>query len=110
MLTDYTNKKVNFFHSKISVKINKNIYSSNTTKIYICSDINNPSANYCLKITSSRNDDKFSINAINTEIIILVKINYNLFTVRSQRISEHSANNRLLFTGSSANDDLFHPA
>ncbi len=73
MLTDYTNKKVNFLHSKISVKINKQIYFNGQSKVYLCSDLNNTSITYCLKIASARNDDKTACNSINTEIIILVK-------------------------------------
>lgn len=71
-MTDYTNKKVNFLHSKISVKIAKTIYIGASSKIYLCSDVNNPSASYCLKIATARNDDKLACNSLNTEIIILV--------------------------------------
>lgn len=72
MMNDYVNKKVNFFHSKIAVKINKKIYSNGCSKIYICSDMSNPTVNYCLKITTVRNDDKLACNSINSEIILMV--------------------------------------
>lgn len=72
-MTDYINKKVNFFHSKISVKINKKIYSNGLSKVYICSDNNNSSVSYCLKIAQARSDDKALCNSINTEILILVR-------------------------------------
>ena len=73
MMTDYINKKVNFLHSKIAVKINKKIYSNGFSKIYLCSDTANPSMTYCLKIASARNDEKAACNSINTEIVVLVQ-------------------------------------
>jgi hypothetical protein len=71
-MSDYFNKKVNFFHSKISVKITKKIYSTNISKVFICSDVNNPLTSYCLKILYARSDDKISCNSMNTEILLLV--------------------------------------
>lgn len=96
MMTDYTNKKVNFLHSKISVKINKQIYFNGQSKIYLCSDLNNQSITYCLKIATARNDDKPSCNSINYEIFNLVffKIYINILNVaKHERKTEHSPNN-----------------
>ena len=72
-MTDLINKKLTFPQSLITIKINQMIYSSQT-KIYLCSDINNYSNAYCLKIMQSRSDDKISSGIINTEIILLVNI------------------------------------
>ncbi len=72
MMTDYLNKKVNFQYSKISVKITKQMYSNTNSKIYLCSNITNPSISYCLKVASARKDDKATSNSINSEIYILV--------------------------------------
>ncbi len=77
MMTDYLNKKVNFEYSKISVKINKKIYFNTASKIYLCSDLNNPQINYCLKIATARSDDKIACNSLSTEIMTMV--NFFLF-------------------------------
>ena len=69
---DLINKKINFQFSKISVKIIKKINNNTNAKVYLCSDINNPSITYCLKVASATKEDKFATNAINTEIVTLV--------------------------------------
>jgi hypothetical protein len=74
MMSDYLNKKVNFNYSKISVKITKQIYLSNTSRIYLCNDLNNSAKTYCLKITSARLDDKPTINSTYSEIATLVNL------------------------------------
>ncbi len=76
MMNDYINKKVNFHNSKISVKIVKLIHYGVSSKIYLCSDINQPSRSYSIKIASARSDDKATCNSLNTEIITLVRYLY----------------------------------
>jgi len=71
-MTDLINKKLTFPQSQITIKIIQMIYSSQT-KIYLCTDANNSSNTYCLKIMQSRSDDKINSGIINTEIILLVK-------------------------------------
>ena len=73
-MTDYINKKVNFTYSKISVKINRQIYYSSSSKVFLCSDLKDNASSYCIKISSARIDDKFTSNCINTEIVTLVRI------------------------------------
>ncbi len=72
MMSDYINKKVNFTYSKIQVKISKQIYFSSTSKIFLCTDVNNTAKTYCLKITSARLEDKPTINSTYSEIATLV--------------------------------------
>lgn len=92
-MTDYLNKKVNFLNSKISVKVNKQIYSNGVSKIFLCSDVNNPSLNFCVKIVTSRSDDKISCNSINTEMLILVNILILFSKVINERQAQHRTNN-----------------
>lgn len=70
-MTDLINKKLTFPQSQITIKINQMIYSAQT-KIYSCSDVNNNSNTYCLKMMQCRSDDKINSGIINTEIILLV--------------------------------------
>lgn len=72
-MTDYINKKVNFVQSKLSVKILKRISSSDYYKYYLCTDANNASTSYIMKIAQVRTDDKASCNLINTELVIQVR-------------------------------------
>jgi hypothetical protein len=91
-MTDFINKKVNFLHTKKSVKITKLIYSNGSSKVFQCIDFNNPSLTYCLKILSARNNDKQIINNINTEIIILVSILFLIIVGlkrKTKRCSDH---------------------
>ncbi len=74
-MTDYLNKKVNFIHAKLCIKINRLIFSKGSSKIYSCCDINNPSINYCIKIVQARSEEKMLCNSINSEILILVILN-----------------------------------
>jgi hypothetical protein len=85
-MTDYLNKKVNFIHAKICIKINKLIFSKGSSKIYSCSDINNPSINHCIKIVQARSDDKMLCNSINSEILILVIIINKSFRLKDHKI------------------------
>lgn len=71
-MTDYINKKVNFVQAKLSVKINKKLQSCDNYKVYLCSDSNNSSVNYIMKIAQARSDDRALCNLFNTELIILV--------------------------------------
>lgn len=94
-MTDFINKKVNFAQSKLCVKINKKISNNEFYKVYLCSDSSNPSVNYTMKVAQVRLDDKATCNLINTEIIMLVTIFLKIAFY--EKISEHRADNRLLF-------------
>ena len=76
-MTDLLNKKLTFPESQITIKINQMIYSSQT-KVYLCTDVSNNSNTYCLKIMQCRSDDKINSGIINTEIILLVILFFNL--------------------------------
>jgi hypothetical protein len=71
-MPDYINKKVHFAQTKLSVKINKKIGNNDIYKIYLCSDLQNISVNYMMKVAQARVDDKVQCNLINTEIYLLV--------------------------------------
>jgi hypothetical protein len=81
-MTDYLNKKVNFIHSKLSIKINKLMFSKGSSKIYSCSDVNNTSINYCIKIVQARSEDKMLCTSINSEILILVISNLTKLSLK----------------------------
>jgi len=71
-MADFLNKRVNFIHAKLCVKINKLIFSNGRSKIFSCNDVNNNANSYCIKIIQVRSDDKALCNSINSEILILV--------------------------------------
>ena len=55
---DYINKKINFTNSKKNLKIIKKISSVEPNQVYLCNDIEDKNINYCLKIITSKNEDK----------------------------------------------------
>ena len=71
---DYSNKKINFLHSKKSVRITNRIYQSDNSQLYLCNDLNSSSKQYCLKILSARPEDKAQNASINIEIILLLSL------------------------------------
>ena len=73
-MCDYTNKKINFANSKIQAKITKRISLSNQNQVYQCINAINLNQYYCLKIITSRNDDKRTLGIINTEIYLLLNL------------------------------------
>lgn len=96
-MTDYINKKVNFVQSKLSAKIIKRLSSNDYYKFYLCTDSNNSSISYLMKMAQVRSDDKALCNLINTEIVILVKIYFK--TALFEKHSECDPNDRLLLRG-----------
>jgi hypothetical protein len=74
-MTDYLNKKIHFIQSKLDIRINKRLYSNGTIQFYTCSDVNNPSTTFSVKIVQVRSSDKAFCNSMNSEILILVKVN-----------------------------------
>jgi hypothetical protein len=71
-MTEYINKKVHFAQTKLSVKINKKVANNDIYKIYLCSDLQNSSINYMLKVAQARVDNKAQCNLISSEIYISV--------------------------------------
>lgn len=71
-MNEYINKKVNFVSSKLTIKINKILYSNDFYKLFLCFDANNASTAYIMKIAVVRSEDKATCNLINTEIVTLV--------------------------------------
>lgn len=74
---DYCNKKINFLHSKKSIKITTKLptTSSNPTcQVYLCTDLAIPNKTYCLKIITARCDDKNHNSSINIEIVLLLSL------------------------------------
>ena len=71
---DYCNKKINFLHSKKSVRITNRIYQSDTSQLYICNDLTSSSKQYCLKILTAKPEDKAQNASINIEIVLLLSL------------------------------------
>ena len=83
-MSDYTNKKINFSNSKIQAKITKRISLSNQNQVYQCINAINLNQYYCLKIISSRNDDKRTLAIINTDIGTMLR-NYGKLNKRNHK-------------------------
>ena len=103
---DYCNKKISFLHSKKSVKITTKlpITSSNPTcQIYLCSDLAAPNKTYCLKIITTRSDDKNHNSSIYIEIVLLLSLASvpNIIHIIDY-YSMTSQNNNVYFTGCGA--------
>lgn len=71
---DYSNKKINFLHSKKSVKIINRIYFGDNSQLYLCNDLSSSSKQYCLKILTAKPDDKSQNASINIEIVLLLSL------------------------------------
>lgn len=71
---DYSNKKINFLHSKKSVKITNRIYFGDNSQLYLCNDLSSSSKQYCLKILTAKPDDKSQNASINIEIVLLLSL------------------------------------
>ena len=71
---DYCNKKINFLHSKKSVRITNRIYQSDTSQLYICNELTSSSKQYCLKILTAKPEDKAQNASINIEIVLLLSL------------------------------------
>ena len=93
---DYTNKKINFKNSKKNLKIKKRISSIKPNQVYICNDIENENLNYCLKIITSKNEDKDTLSTIKMEIYMLLIMKNSEFSV--QMIDYFTINNEKITT------------
>ena len=76
-MLDYSNKKINFFHSGIVVKITNCLYNYESSQIYSCTELNNSNKEpqkYSLKIVQANINDKQSIKNVCLEINILLSL------------------------------------
>ena len=76
-MLDYSNKKIQFLHTGIVVKINSCLYNSGSSQIYLCTDlsnVNNEPQKYSLKIVQTNINDKQANKSVCIEINILLSL------------------------------------
>ena len=81
-MMDYINKKINFTNSKKNLKIIKKISSVEPNQVYLCNDIEDKNINYCLKIITSKNEDKAILSTIKMEIYMLLIMKNSEYSIQ----------------------------